>query len=180
MDERETPPWIRMMPDPDPPTPSMLGGALRETAPSIHEEVESLVTRHPVVRADPSLLSTIMQLFHTIVEGLPEEVVVDLAPVPEEQMDSVVERRAVHLLTRSRRWQPRVKARASFVWPHQEVYEFSDSLSPGSRPGASAELRRAIEAAYQLFVRVAVALAQLFETCVVDPAALRGLRRQRA
>lgn len=156
----------------------MLGGSLRETAPSIHEEVESLATRHPVVHRDRSLLSTILQLFHTIVDWLPAEIVTYLAPVPEDKLDPVSERGAVQLLTRSRRWQPRVRARTSFAWPHEEVYEFSDSLLPRSRPGAPEEFRRAAEAAYKLFVRVAVALFQIFEKSVVDPATVRRLQRQ--
>lgn len=176
----DPPPWSKMLPDPAPPTRAELGGYLRETAPSLHEEVESLATQHPVVRQDRLLLNTIMQLFHTIAGWLPAEVVVDLSPVPEGQTDPAVERRAVRLLTHSQRLQPRVRPRTFFAWPQAEVYELSDSLLPGSRPGASAELRRAIEAAYQLFVRVAITVAELFETCVVDPAALRGLRRQRA
>jgi len=174
--DRNPPPWIKTFPDPDPPTPSMMGGALREKAPSVHEEVASLATRYPVVQQDAALWGTIWQLFHTIVEWLPEEVVVDLSPTPD-LVDPDLERGAVQLLTRSQRWQPRVpKPRKSFAWPHQEVYEFSDSLLPRSRPNLSDELREAAEAAYRLFVRVAVALAQLFEHCRADPATIRRLR----
>ncbi|GEM_PF-5906679 len=165
----ERPPWIRLLPDPDPPTFDMMGGKLREMAPSLHKEVEGLLVEHPPFIHFRSLTHSTLRLFELIVDGLPPEQAMELVPLNVATTDPSAEMTALRLLTRATRWRFKEDKDTYLNWYPIEIYEYSNVLSSrGQSPHVARDVREAAHAAHQLFLRVALALADLYEIAPVE------------